>query len=370
MNVLFVLGTRPEAIKMAPVIQRMKQHDDFIVSVCVTAQHRQMLDDVLSLFQIEPDFDLNLMRNDQGLTELTGQIFQHIGPVIQKVNPDWMLVQGDTTTVMAAGIAAFYHKVKVGHIEAGLRTHNKYHPFPEEINRRIVGVFGDCHFAPTESAQKNLLREGVDPATVFVTGNTVIDALMDVSGFDYNAGAGPLKDIPGNRRIILVTAHRRENLGAPLVSICKTLRRLATRYHGDVHIVYPVHLNPRVKVPVYELLDGVDGITLLDPLDYHSLVYLMNLSYLILTDSGGIQEEAPALGKPVLVLREVTERPEGVEAGTAKVVGTDSDSLWVETCRLLDSPEAYRQMANAVNPYGDGQSSKRICDILLSYPQK
>ncbi len=368
LRVLFVLGTQPEAIKLAPVIHRMKRHDAFQVTVCVTAQHREMLDEVLTLFQIMPDFDLNLMQKNQNLNGLTGQIFHHLDPVLHKVGPHWLLVQGDTTTAMASGIAAYYDQIKVGHVEAGLRTHDKFQPFPEEVNRRIVSVLGDCHFAPTANASRNLLNEGIDPKSVFITGNTVIDSLMDVANSDCDITTGPLGAIPENRRLILVTAHRRENFGAPLRSICDALIDLVQMYKDDVHVVYPVHLNPNVKEPVCGMLGDVPGISLVQPLDYRTLVHLMKRAHLILTDSGGIQEEAPSLGKPVLVLREKTERPEGVEAGTAKLVGTRRELIAQEVAALLDSPSAYKKMAKAVNPYGDGQASDRICDILLSYP--
>ncbi len=364
-KVLSIFGTRPEAIKMAPVIKALEKHPDNIVSrVCVTAQHREMLDQVLDLFQITPDYDLNLMQPNQSLAALTARIFTELDPVIAQEQPDWVLVQGDTTTVMAASLVAFYRRVKVGHVEAGLRTRDKGQPFPEEINRRVASVVADVHFAPTEQAKQNLLREGVDPATVHVTGNTVIDALHMAAAMDYDVESGPLAGIPWDKRVILVTAHRRENFGRPLENICAALREIAERYN-DVHIVYPVHLNPNVQAPVYRLLSTVSNITLLPPLDYLPLVHLMKRVTLVLTDSGGIQEEAPGLGKPVLVLRETTERPEAVEAGTARVVGTEREAIVRGTAALLEDATVYAQMAQAVNPFGDGKAAEQLVHYVL-----
>jgi len=366
MKVLFVFGTRPEAIKMAPLIEAMaRQPELFDVRICLTAQHREMLDDVLDIFNIQPDYDLNLMRQKQTLSNLTARIFDALEPVICQEEPDWLLVQGDTTTTMAASLVAYYHRLKIGHIEAGLRTHDKFQPFPEEINRRITGIVADMHFAPTESAQANLLREGVDKRNILVTGNTVIDALFQVVRREYDFANGPLAKIPLDKRILLATAHRRENFGQPMQDICRALRAIAKGYSEDVHIVYPVHLNPNVAEPVYALLSGVSNITLLEPLDYLAFVHLMNRSHIVLTDSGGLQEEAPSLDKPVLVLRNITERPEAVQAGTARVVGTETERIVHETSRLLDDPAAYDRMANAVNPYGDGHAAERICGALL-----
>ena len=365
LKVLTIVGTRPEAIKMAPVIKELKKHPDQIQSlVCVTAQHREMLDQVLSLFEIQPDYDLDLMREGQSLSDLTARVFTALDPVLQEEKPDWVLVQGDTTTVMAAGLAAFYHQLKVGHVEAGLRTFDKWQPFPEEINRKIASVVADLHFAPTETSRENLLKEGVNPETIHVTGNPVIDALQMVAEMPYNLGAGPLADIPWEKRIILVTAHRRENHGKPLENICRALLEIVQTYQ-DVQVVYPVHLNPNVQEPVYRLLGNQTRITLLPPLDYQPLVQLMKRSYLVLTDSGGIQEEAPGLGKPVLVMREKTERPEAVEAGTVRLVGTDPELIVKESKELLDNKEYYDRMSSAVNPYGDGKAAKRILDHLL-----
>ncbi len=365
LKVLSIFGTRPEAIKMAPVVKELERHPGQILSkVCVTAQHREMLDQVLELFGIHPEYDLDLMREAQTLSEITARVFTDLDPVIEQEDPDWVLIQGDTTTVMAASLVAFYHQVKVGHVEAGLRTHDKWRPFPEEINRKIAGAVADVHFAPTETAKKHLLQEGVAPGIVHVTGNPVIDALQMVAEMTYDFSDGPLSDIPWQKRVILLTAHRRENFGEPLQRICEAVKHIARRYDGDVHFVYPVHLNPNVWDPVHRTLKDIPHVTLVPPLDYLPLVQLMKRSYLVLTDSGGIQEEAPGLGKPVLVLREKTERPEAVEAGTVKLVGTDREKIIDKAEKLLEDSGAYREMAQAVNPYGDGKSAQRIVGIL------
>ncbi|MEP7270175.1 MAG: UDP-N-acetylglucosamine 2-epimerase (non-hydrolyzing) [Acidobacteriota bacterium] len=364
MKVLSVFGTRPEAIKMAPVVKELERRNAVLESlVCVTAQHRQMLDQVLDLFAIRPDFDLNVMRENQSLAEVTANVLTGLDEVIARAEPDWILTQGDTTTAMVATLAGFYRGVRVGHVEAGLRTWNKLHPFPEEINRKIADAVCDLHFAPTETARENLKREGIDPASISVTGNTVIDALLDVAERSYDWSSGPLAGISREKRLILVTAHRRESFGAPLRSICAALCDIAAR--GDVEIVYPVHLNPNVRSVVAEVLAGQQNITLTEPLDYLPLVQLMKQSSLVLTDSGGLQEEAPGLGKPVLVMRETTERPEGVAAGTVRLVGTDRGTIVEETMRLLDHPDEYQRMSQAVNPYGDGKASQRIVQILI-----
>jgi UDP-N-acetylglucosamine 2-epimerase (non-hydrolysing) len=369
LKVLSIFGTRPEAIKLAPVIREMDRYPDRIESkVCVTAQHRQMLDQVLHLFAIRPDYDLDLMEDNQSPTQVASAVLARLEPILQAERPDWVLVQGDTTTVATASLAAFYARAKVGHVEAGLRTYDKWQPFPEEINRRVAGVIADLHFAPTARARENLLREGIADEAIVVTGNPVIDALQWVAGLPYDPARGPLADVPWHKRLILVTAHRRENLGAPLEDICQALADLATRYAGEVHIVYPVHLNPNVWQPVHRLLGDVPHITLTPPLDYLPLVYLMKHAHLVLTDSGGIQEEAPGLGKPVLVLREVTERPEAVEAGTVQVVGTDTKRITAAAESLLDDLSIYQKMAQAVNPYGDGQAAGRIVRALLDTP--
>ncbi len=375
MKILAIFGTRPEAVKMAPVILQLAATPGIETRVCVTAQHRQMLDQALDLFKIKPDYDLNLMREDQTLAQLSAGIFTHLDPVLADFQPDWVLAQGDTTTVAMTSLLCYYRKIKFGHVEAGLRTHDKWQPFPEEINRRIAGVIADLHFAPTDWSKKNLLREGVDEGLIHVTGNTVIDALQYVAKQDEpgevrelmeKLGFGGEKQKAqegGTRRLILVTAHRRENFGKPMEDICKALIQLAKR--GDIEIVYPVHLNPNVQQPVNRLLKDVDHITLLPPMDYLPLVHLMKRAHLILTDSGGIQEEAPAFGIPTLVLREVTERPEGVEAGTLKLTGTDTAKITSEAARLLDDQAAYAEMARAANPYGDGNAAQRIVQALL-----
>jgi UDP-N-acetylglucosamine 2-epimerase (non-hydrolysing) len=373
-KVLSVFGTRPEAVKMAPVVRALARTEGIEARVCVTAQHREMLDQILSLFQLKPDYDLDLMRSDQSLAELSAAIFTHLDPVLDDFKPHWVFVQGDTTTVAVAALLAYYHRIRVGHVEAGLRTHDKWQPFPEEINRRIAGVTADLHFAPTEWARQNLLREGVDDKTIAVTGNPVIDALQfvakqpDVESITQlldGLGIGNRESVPGKHRLILVTAHRRENFGAPLEAICHALKELAAR--GDIEIIYPVHLNPNVQEPVNRILKNIPHISLLPPLDYLPLVQLMKHAALILTDSGGIQEEAPVFGIPVLVLREITERPEGIEAGTLKLVGTDSGRIVEWTNRLLDDPSAYGQMAKAANPFGDGHAAEKIVQALLDF---
>ena len=381
MKVLSVFGTRPEAVKMAPIVRLLKQTPGIESCVCVTAQHRQMLDQVLALFQIEPDYDLDLMRDNQSLAEISASIFTHLDPVLADFKPDWVLAVGDTTTVVTTSLLAFYRRIKFGHVEAGLRTHNKWHPFPEEINRRLATVTADLHFAPTEWSKRNLLREGVDEKRMLVTGNPGIDALRFVVGEeepyeikDLIARLGiastrtisPRED--GGKNLILVTAHRRENFGEPIENICLALKQLAQR--EDIEIIYPVHLNPNIQGPVNRILKDVKHITLLPPLDYLPMVHLMKYARLLLTDSGGLQEEAPSLGVPVLVLREVTERPEGIEAGTLKLVGTETGHILREAKRLLDDPSAYAQMAKAANPYGDGHAAERIIEALLRAERK
>ncbi len=379
MKILSVFGTRPEAVKMAPIVRLLAQTPGVESRVCVTAQHRQMLDQVLNLFEIKPDYDLDLMRDDQSLAQLSANIFTHLDPVLADFKPDWVLAVGDTTTVVTTSLLAFYRRIKFGHVEAGLRTHNKWHPFPEEINRRLATVTADLHFAPTAWSQGNLLREGVDEKAIVVTGNTVIDALKyvakqsepgEVKELLERLGVNNKKQVTSkdsllvSRRLVLVTAHRRENFGQPIESICHALIELAGR--GGVEIVYPVHLNPNVQEPVNRLLKGVEHITLLPPLDYLPLVHLMKHAALILTDSGGIQEEAPAFGIPTLVMRDVTERPEGVEAGTLKLVGTGTRQIVEEARRLLEDESAYAEMSRAVNPYGDGHSAEKIIQALLT----
>jgi UDP-N-acetylglucosamine 2-epimerase (non-hydrolysing) len=370
-KILTVFGTRPEAIKMAPVVRQLSMHPDRArVHVCVTGQHRQMLDQVLQLFDITPDIDFSIMQSNQTLNYIASRVFQNLDPLLERLQPDWILVQGDTTTVMAASIAAHNRRVKVGHVEAGLRTYNRANPFPEEMNRVVVDHVSDTLFAPTPRACQNLLQEGICRENIFITGNTVVDALNWVVNQPPSIEVRDLLESLGiigkgsGKSLVLVTAHRRENFGEPILHICRALLELAKR--DDVQVVYPVHLNPNIREPVYSALEGAPGITLLPPLDYLSLVHLMRHSQLILTDSGGIQEEAPTFGVPVLVLRHTTERPEAVEAGTARLIGTDSRNILAETNRLLDDPPAYAAMSQATNPFGDGLAAKRIADVLLN----
>ena len=366
-RILVILGTRPEAIKMAPVVRALQARSEvFTVRTCATAQHREMLDQVLNLFGIVPDIDLNLMQPGQSLSSLGARVLAGLDPVLAAERPHWVLVQGDTTTVAMAALAAQYHQVRVGHVEAGLRTGDRRNPFPEEMNRVVADHVSDLCFAPTETARCNLLREGIPDAAIRVTGNTVIDALLSVVGrvWPFESGS-PLADLPPDRQWLLVTAHRRENFGRPLANICQALRRISEERGDRVHVVYPVHHNPQVWEPVHQRLRGVPGITLLSPVDYRSLICLMRRCWLVLTDSGGLQEEAPSLDKPVLVLRETTERPEAVAVGATRVVGTDPQRIVAETYRLLDDASAYAQMANAPNPYGDGHAAERIADALL-----
>lgn len=369
MRVLSIFGTRPEAIKMAPVVATLGSDERFDARVCVTAQHRQMLDQVLELFSIRPDFDLDLMQPGQDLTDVTSRVLLGLRGVFAEWCPDIVLVHGDTTTTMAASLAAYYQRIPVGHVEAGLRTGNIYSPWPEEMNRKIAGAISAVHFAPTETSMNNLLREGIAPEAICVTGNTVIDALLDVDQrlrTDSLLGerfAAQFDFLDPARKLILVTGHRRENFGSGFESICLALAELARR--PDVQIVYPVHLNPNVQEPVRRILGEVGNVHLIPPQDYLPFVYLMGRSYLILTDSGGVQEEAPSLGKPVLVMRDTTERPEAVTAGTVRLVGTDSALIVSEAQRLLDDVVAYDAMSRAHNPYGDGKASARILERLI-----
>lgn len=368
-KVLTVFGTRPEAIKMAPVVLGLAQAEAIESRVCVTAQHRQMLDQVLALFDIKPDYDLDLMTPNQTLAGLTAKVIESVTPVLEEFKPDYVVVQGDTTTTFAAALAAFYQKIKVVHFEAGLRTHDIYAPWPEEMNRRLTGNLAQLHFPPTQSSYDNLIREGVDPATVMITGNTVIDALLEVVGrlrsdADLRQSLDQKFDfLDASRRLILVTGHRRENFGGGFEQICLALRELAER--ADVQIVYPVHLNPNVQEPVKRILGDSDRVHLIEPQDYLPFVYLMERSALIISDSGGVQEEAPSLGKPVLVMRETTERPEAVDAGTVKLVGTDANKIVSEATVLLDDEEQYQAMARAINPYGDGKAAGRIIQRIV-----
>lgn len=364
-KVVLVFGTRPEAIKMAPVVKALQGDDRFEAVVLVTAQHREMLDQVLDLFDINPDYDLDIMQGGQSLSEITTRVLMGLEGVISKERPDIVLVHGDTSTTFVAGLAAFYQQVRLGHVEAGLRTYNKYSPFPEEMNRHLTAVLADLHFAPTLNSRENLLSENIAPERVFVTGNTVIDAILETVDNDYvfqDDVLGQLDFI--NQKIILLTSHRRESLGRPMENIFTAVRRLIEDNH-DVELVFPVHLNPRVREIANDLLKGLDRVHLIEPMGYKPFVNLMARSYLILTDSGGIQEEAPGLGKPVLVLRDTTERPEAVRAGTVSLVGTEENEIYKRADLLLNNKEEYTKMANAVNPYGDGRASQRICERLL-----
>ncbi|SUU07427.1 non-hydrolyzing UDP-N-acetylglucosamine 2-epimerase [Acinetobacter haemolyticus] len=371
-RILLIFGTRPEAIKMAPLALKLQAYDqDFETKVCVTGQHRQMLDQVLELFSLKPDFDLNLMKPEQTLSDVTSGVLKGLEQVFAEWMPDLILVHGDTATTFAASLAGYYHKIKIGHVEAGLRTGDLYSPWPEEANRQLTGVLANYHFAPTQSSYQNLMNENVDPATVVITGNTVIDALLQVKTkveqeqnlmqkFEQE-----FSFLDKNKKLILVTGHRRENFGQGFLNICTALASLAKKY-PDIQIVYPVHLNPNVQQPVNELLANIDNVFLVAPQDYLPFVYLMNRSYLILTDSGGIQEEAPSLGKPVLVMRETTERPEAVEAGTVRLVGTDVNTIENAVIDLLENLATYKTMSEAHNPYGDGTASQTIVDFMIS----
>lgn len=362
-KIIFVLGTRPEAIKLAPVIIEAQKQRDLSVKFLATAQHRELLDEVLQIFGIVPDFDLNVMRGNQSLSDVTAKVVKGVEETLKKERPDWVLIQGDTTTVLATALACYYQKILVAHVEAGLRTYNKYQPFPEEINRTLVSHVADFNFCPTEGAAKNLRREGIDEAKIVVTGNTVIDALF-LALKKPVALEKELREIDFSRRIILLTAHRRENFGKPLTNICLAVKDIVGRF-DDVEVIYPVHPNPNIQKTVRELLSNYPRIHLLSPLNYLSFCHLMQRSYLILTDSGGIQEEAPSLNKPVLVLREVTERPEAVEVGAAKVVGTNGERIIKEATTLLSGHNVYDKMAAAPNPFGDGKAAERIVELLV-----
>jgi UDP-N-acetylglucosamine 2-epimerase (non-hydrolysing) len=366
-KVMTIFGTRPEAIKMAPLVKELEKREGIESIVCVTAQHREMLDQVLNLFEIKPEYDLDIMKDRQTLSGITTRVLEGLEGIFKEAEPDIVLVHGDTTTTFAGSLAAFYNKIKVGHVEAGLRTFNKYFPFPEEINRKLTGAITDIHFAPTETSKKNLRNEGIHEENIFVTGNTVIDAMATTVEEDYVFETKELNGIDfKDRKILMVTAHRRENWGEPLENICYALKEIAEK-HENIEVVYLVHLNPVVKETVNSILGGVSRVHLLPPLDTKETHNLMNRSYLVLTDSGGLQEEAPHLGAPVLVLRDVTERPEAVEAGTVKIVGTDRDNIVSEANKLIMDSQYYTSMANAVNPYGDGNASKRIVDAILYY---
>ena len=369
-KILIVFGTRPEAIKMAPVVKACKARPELDVKVCVTAQHRQMLDQVMEIFGLTADFDLNVMAPNQTLGDVTCKVLKGMEAVFAQWRPDMILVQGDTTTVMAAALAAFYHKIAIGHVEAGLRTGNLYSPWPEEANRLLAGCLAAQHYAPTPRSAQNLLKENKDPATVFITGNTVIDALHEaLKIMDGDAAlkaklAAQFPFLDPAKRLILVTGHRRENFGDGFIHICNAIKRVAAR--PDVQVVYPMHMNPNVRKPVNEILGGLANVHLIGPLDYLSFLYMMRQSYLIMTDSGGVQEEAPSLGKPVIVMRDTTERPEAVDAGTVILAGTETSAMADAAERLLDDRGFYDKMAHAINPYGDGLAARRIAEIVAT----
>lgn len=366
-KILVVFGTRPEAIKMAPVVKHLHQNGYFEVKICVTAQHREMLDQVLEFFNIIPDYDLNLMRPNQNLNQLTASLISALGKVVEEFQPNCVLVHGDTTTCMAASITAFYAGCKIGHIEAGLRTHNKFAPYPEEINRKIAASVTDFHFSPTDTAKKNLLKENYAEDSIIVTGNTVIDglflAISKIKSQQFKSIDSLKNKFNDKARIILITGHRRENFGEGFLNICCAIKTIANN-NPDITIVYPVHLNPNVQQPVKEILGRVENVILIEPQPYEAFVWLMNKAYIIITDSGGVQEEAPSLGKPVLVMRETTERPEAVEAGTVVLVGTNPDKIIQECEKLLTNPSYYQKMSETINPYGDGKASHRIVKYL------
>ena len=366
-KVMTVFGTRPEAIKMAPLVKELKSRKEIECIVCVTAQHRQMLDQVLNVFEIKPDYDLDIMKQGQTLSDITSRVLYGLEDVMKEVKPDIVLVHGDTTTTFAGALAAYYNQIDIGHVEAGLRTWNKYSPYPEEMNRQMVGVMADMHFAPTENSKKSLLKENKPEEKIYVTGNTAIDALATTVRKDYSH---PIFDWVGNDRLILVTAHRRENLGEPMRGMFKAIKRIIDEFK-DVRVVYPVHLNPKVREIANEVLGDSDRIKLIDPLEVIDFHNFIAKSYLILTDSGGIQEEAPSLGKPVLVLRDTTERPEGITAGTLKLAGTDEETIYKLTRELLEDKIEYEKMSKASNPYGDGKASSRIADAIIEkYSEK
>jgi len=352
---------------MAPIIKAMRSDPVFECVTCATAQHRELLDQVLSLFQIKPEIDLDLMQPGQSLSVLTSQILTNLDPVISRLKPDWILAQGDTTTVMTAALLAYYNRVNFGHVEAGLRTFNNFEPYPEEVNRRIAGTIATAHFAPTETAKQNLLQENIPADSIFVTGNTVIDAIQSVGKLPIPSELSPLLNQIGSKKIILVTAHRRENFGEPIHAICKAIASLAQEFKDEIHFIYPVHPNPNVKDVAFKLLKDIPNVTLLPPLDYLPMVHLIKASYLVLTDSGGLQEEAPSFGKPVLVMRNVTERPEGVQAGTVRLVGTNSSQIEAMVNQLLVDHDDYLSMARAINPYGDGKATERILKAIKNF---
>ena len=369
-KVITVFGTRPEAIKMAPLVKELESREEIESIVAVTAQHRDMLDQVLDIFKIKPDYDLNIMKQRQTLTDITANVLTGLYDVIQKEKPDIVLVHGDTTTTFAGALAAFYNQVPVGHIEAGLRTYDRYSPFPEEMNRKMTTAIATLYFAPTIMNKNNLLKENVNEEDIFITGNTVIDALKTTVKDDFVFSDDTVNALDFNKKVVVVTAHRRENLGEPLKNICRALKRLATEFKDEIEIVYPVHLNPAVREVAFDILGNTNNIHLIEPLDVCQLHNLMAKSYMILTDSGGLQEEAPSLGKPVLVLRQETERPEAIKAGTVKLAGVIEDDIYLMAKTLLTDTDAYNEMAHAVNPYGDGLASKRSVDAIIYYFNK
>jgi len=379
-RIFITFGTRPEAIKLAPVIKEFEKHPEFETVVCLTGQHQEMLYQPVNFFGIKPHCDMQIMKPNQTLFDITVDSVRGYEKALKEMKPDLLIVQGDTTTAFTGALSAFYYKIPVGHVEAGLRSHNKYSPFPEEINRVLVGRLTDLHFAPTETARKNLLNEGIPDEMIFVTGNTVVDANLQaieiirnqgldkkIEQFLENVAPGLIEKIKSGKKLILVTAHRRESFGKPFENLCLALKDIALTFKDKVEIVYPVHLNPNVRKPVFEILGNLDNLHLIDPVDYPTLIYLLEKSYLVLTDSGGIQEEAPSFGKPVLVMREVTERMEGVDAGIAKLVGTDRGKIFNEASRLLRDKKAYESMAKAINPYGDGRAAERIVKIVSEF---
>ncbi len=361
-KVMSIFGTRPEAIKMAPLVKELEKRKEIESVVCVTAQHRQMLDQVLETFDIKPDYDLNIMKQGQTLAEVTTRALVGLESVIKEVKPDIVLVHGDTTTTFAGALAAFYNQVSIGHVEAGLRTYDKYSPFPEEMNRQMVDCMTDMYFAPTNLSKDNLLKQNIDESKIYVTGNTAIDAMKTTVNKDYN---NEVLDWIGNDRMILLTAHRRENLGEPMRHIFRAIRRLCDEF-DNIKVVYPIHMNPKVREVANEVFNGCDKVKLIEPLEVFDFHNFQNKSYIIMSDSGGIQEEAPSLGKPVLVLRDTTERPEGIEAGTLKLVGTNEDKIYEEAKKLLTDKNEYEKMSKASNPYGDGHASERIADAIIN----
>ncbi len=379
-KIFITFGTRPEAIKLAPVIKAFREDPAFETIVCLTGQHREMLYQPVEFFEIEPNCDMKIMKPNQTLFDITVDSVRGYEDALKRFSPDLLIVQGDTTTAFTGALSAFYFKIPVGHVEAGLRSHNKYSPFPEEMNRVLVGRLTDLHFAPTETARKNLLNEGTPDEKIYVTGNTVVDANLQaieiirekgldkkIEEFLGKVAPGLMDKVKTGKKLILVTAHRRESFGEPFRNLCNALRDIALRFKDTVEIVYPVHLNPNVRKPVFDILGNLDNLHLIDPVDYPTLIYLLEKSYIVLTDSGGIQEEAPSFGKPVLVMREVTERMEGVEAGIAKLVGTDREKIFTEASKLIEDPSAYERMAKAINPYGDGKAALRIVKIVRDF---